>query len=433
AVLVVAGATDAALRRRALAVAGAVALALTPVIVMLLRARLDPALDQGHPATWGALLDVIARRQYAVAGLWPRQAPLWLQLGNLLEYADWQVALALGPEPPPSPARTGATLLFAALGVHGALTHRRLHRRSWRPLALLALTASVGVVLHLNLRAGPSFGFGILPADAPREARERDYFFVLAFWSWGLWAGMGAVAGARRLERWGAPAGLAVAMLPAVLNWDAVDRSSGPDAQLARDVARALLLPLPPRAVLLTGGDNDSYPLWYLQQVEGVRRDVTVVVVPLLPTSWYRAELARRQGLGAVDDGATPGGVDRAVRRIAADAARDGRALAASPLLEAGWRSVAGRRWVLAGATWRSVDDSVPASRFVEHDGVTIDPAAAAATIPLVARQVGNGVELPPSHDPASRRMRRVLSCAALSNGATEGGSGLLASRCNHR
>jgi hypothetical protein len=58
-----------------------------------------------------------------------------------------------------------------------------------------------------------------------------------------------------------------------------------------------MLARVPPSGVFLALGDNDTYPLWYLQQAEGTRKDVTVVTLPLLPAKWYRAELARRYKL----------------------------------------------------------------------------------------------------------------------------------------
>jgi hypothetical protein len=85
--------------------------------------------------------------------------------------------------------------------------------------------------------------------------------------------------------------------VPVVFNWNAVSRRIEPAASDARRGALRILETAPPRAVLLAHADNETYPVWYLQEVEGLRRDVTIVVVPLLPATWYRAELARRQGL----------------------------------------------------------------------------------------------------------------------------------------
>ena len=87
----------------------------------------------------------------------------------------------------------GFTVLYALVGLCGFAMHRSIDRRSWRALALLFFVSSLGVVIYLNLKAGPSFGAGLLPADAPHEARERDYFFFWLFACWGLWAGFGAI------------------------------------------------------------------------------------------------------------------------------------------------------------------------------------------------------------------------------------------------
>jgi hypothetical protein len=277
-----------------LAVVGASA-----VLFMLVRATHDPWLNQGNPSTFAAFTDVLMRRQYSVAPLWPRQAPFFIQLGNLVEYWDWQTALSLAPDPPPSLTRTGTTLLFTALGVVGCLKHRKTDRRSWGAMGILFATSTVGVIIYLNLKAGPSYGAGFLPTNAAHEARERDYFFVPAFLCWGIWAGYGAVrlmrgaAGTSRL----APVGVLAAVFPVVLNWNVVNRRREPLASEARLAGTRILASAPKDAVILARGDNETYPVWYLQRVEHRRRDVTVVVIPLLPAQWYRAELERRHTL----------------------------------------------------------------------------------------------------------------------------------------
>jgi hypothetical protein len=267
---------------------------MTGVLFLLIRARHDPALNQGNPSTLGSLVDVILRRQYDVAPLWPRQAPFYLQLGNVFEYADWQFAKALSPDAPPSLWRTTTTILYALLGLFGFAAHRSADRRSWRAMALLFLVSSLGVVIYLNLKAGPSFGAGILPPNAPHEARERDYFFFWAFLCWGLWAGFGAIRLSRLLKPPLSVVAMVLPFAPALLNWTAVDRRTDPVEARARLDEADMLAKVPPSGVFLALGDNDTYPLWYLQQVEGTRKDVTIVTVPLLGAKWYRAELARR-------------------------------------------------------------------------------------------------------------------------------------------
>lgn len=267
------------------------------VLFMIIRAQHDPAVNQGNPATWQALLDVVTRAQYQPASLLPRQAPFYLQIGNLFEYADWQIALDFAPGAPPSWRRTPFTIVFALLAIVGCVWHRRADRVSWRVMMLLFACATLGVIVYLNMKAGPSYGHGFLPPGAKHEARERDYFFALAFVCWGWWAGAGAVrAFSVRNARLGL-AGVAIAILPAALNWRAVDRSEPSRATAARDGAMRVIGAAPPRAVVFVYGDNDTYPAWYLQQVEGRRRDVTVVTVPLLGAAWYRGELARRHEL----------------------------------------------------------------------------------------------------------------------------------------
>ena len=331
----------------------ALALGATPLVIMLLRAGHDPGVNQGNPATWQALGDVIGRRQYEVAALFPRQAPPWIQVANFLQYADWQVALGVAPDPPASALRLTVSLLFVALGVVGARAAHRRDRSGWRAMLLLLGSASVGVAAYLNLKAGPSIGWGILPNSALHEARERDYFFVLAFWAWGLWAGSGAVllatsrAAAGRV-RLAAAAGLMVAAAPALLNWPVMNRRREPDASVPALVAAELLASTPPNGVLLVWGDNDTYPLWEAQQARGVRRDVAVITSPLLGAAWYRDELRRRW---LIDAG--PLARERTmVARTIASARGRGRPIAIATTVPAAVREALGGEWVRCGGAW---------------------------------------------------------------------------------
>ena len=346
-----------------------VALGVSPLIVMLARARFDPAINQGNPATLTALADVIARRQYEIASILPRQAPPWMQLANFFQYADWQFALGVAPESTVSVPRLFISLAFVAMGVVGLRAHRARDRRSWRVLVVLFASASLGVIGYLNLKAGPSIGWGVLPDAMPHEARERDYFFALAFWCWGLWCGIGAVTIARRISRAraAAVAGVALAALPALLNWRAMDRRREPDASTAALLAETLLSSAPPAAVLVVWGDNDTYPLWYAQQALGTRRDVLVVTSPLLGAPWIRAELLRRD---SIDPG--PLRTERAmVAATVASARAARRPVAFAVTVPAEVRAAAGGEWRLCGAAWIATDvacsfsDSVRVARFL--------------------------------------------------------------------
>jgi hypothetical protein len=382
--------------KRAAAIGAAGLVACSAVLFLLLRARHDPLVNQGDPNSWSRVTYVVARQQYDVAGLWPRQAPAWLQLANWFEYADWQTALSLGPTVIPTISRVVATLCFATLGVVGASWHRRADPRTWRAVMLLFLCGSLGVIVYLNFKAGRSFGWRFVPEDARHEARDRDYFFALGFWAWGIWAGMGAIALARRLAL-PVGVGLLIAAMPIVLNWSAVSRRGEPEASLPREVAAMLLDPLPQRAVLFVAGDNDSYPLWYAQQVEGRRRDVTVVTMPLLAAPWYVEELGRRHGLAVK----AAGDVDDIAGAVANSARVVGRPVAVALTVLPVDRGHLSTSWRIAGLV--AMDDAAAS-------GISVDTAATrAATATIDAWRRGRGTR--GSVDPTSEYFMHVLEC----------------------
>jgi hypothetical protein len=415
-------------RRIAPQLALASLIALSVLAYLLVRARHDPPINQGNPATLASLWEVVARKQYAVAPLWPRQTPLWLQVGNLLEYADWQMAFGLAPWPRPSPWRTPLTAGALALAFFGARVHRRRDPRSWRALLLLLLCGTLGVLLYLNLKAGPSIGYGILPEDALHEARERDYFFALGFWVWGVWAGLGAI---ELVGRWRASArawGLALAAAPLLLNWKAMNRRREPDASAPAAVAAALLGDAPPGAVLLVGGDNDTYPLWYLQQARGVRRDVTVVTLPLLGADWYRAELRRRYDLLEPSVAARWLGIAATVRDLGAHAANKGRVVVASPSVTAEERNALSP-WELAGSVYQWTGSATPEMP---------DSAARRAARERAAMRAARWLEPRPVTrytDYTTARMRSLIACPLWAVTADTGkvAADSLDSLCNFR
>jgi hypothetical protein len=393
-----------------------VLLGLSALAMLPLRAAHDPAVNAGNPIDWKSLWEVVGRQQYGGHALWPRQAPLWIQLGNLVEYADWQVALGLSPGVAPSWTRTPFTLLFVGLGVYGALVHRRRDVRGWRAFALLFLSAGVGLVLYLNFKAGASFGYGVLPDNAPHEVRERDYFFELAFWTWGAWAGVGAVALASRLHRATAVGGLLVAMLPIALNWRVANRRREPEAGVARQFAEALLWSAPRGAVLVTGGDNDSFPLWYAQVVNRTRADVTVVTMPLLGARWYRAQLARRDsllGVADVDDSVASEGA--LLERVAERARERERPIAVAITVDSSRRELLGGQWSLHGLAYVR-----PTTASRVHVGDTdVDTAAARAFVRRFgATRAARDSE---SIDPAPAAFLTLLSCPATALAAAGG------------
>ena len=279
----------------------------TPYLFLLLRARQGPWLNEADPATWDALLGVIRRAQYPIRT--PLDDPTVLhgadnpgrtltlfgyQLANYVQYFDWQWAKSIGVTITPSAGRLLVTLGAFSLGLRGAMAQRRGDRSGFWLLLTLWAATGLGLVVYMNFKPGATLGYDRWPAGADHEVRERDYFFVASFVAWGVWVAIGIgdlvrtlmprLRGATR----GAVLGLfALGAIPLLLNARAATRHSGPEATLARDFARALLQSVPPGGILFTWGDNDTFPLWYAQAVEGVRRDVTVVCLALAETPWY--------------------------------------------------------------------------------------------------------------------------------------------------
>ena len=406
-------------RGATLASLGCALLAISVLAVMLVRARFDPWLNEGAPSTLRALWDSIGRRQYDVLRLWPRQAPLWAQVANWFEYADWQVALGVSNGVGPSWWRTPITIAFAALGVMGSVVHRTTHRRSWRALALMFLCATIGLIGYLNFKAGASFGWGVLSDAVPHEVRDRDYFFTLGFVVWGAWAGIGAVWMAQRAgARW-VPLGVLAAALPLVLNAPAADRRREPERSAATLVAHALLASAPPDAVLVTGGDNDSFPAWYAQAVEGLRPDVTVVVAPLLGTRWYRAQLSRRASLVTQGDIAPARPAAVMLAALAHEARHLGRPVAASMMTEAATRAAIGGLAVARGVLFVERDSTSTIARLggVLPDVDTAAAVALARAVPIPARTTSEDQGV----DPASASMLAYLRCPAQQLAAARG------------
>ncbi|HEX3236080.1 MAG TPA: DUF2723 domain-containing protein [Gemmatimonadales bacterium] len=285
----------------------------TPYLYLYLRSAQHPIINEAAPATFDALVAVVRRAQYpprtplddptVVSGVRnPGRTLLLLaiQLGDYLVYFDWQWARSLRGMLGPLPLRTLITLVMASLGIRGALVLRRSDRAVWWLLLVLFLVTGLGLVLYMNFRPGFGRWYDIYPRPQDHEVRERDYFFVVSFIVWGLWAGVGAASLAR--AAWAksgqvrrlAPLLLLLPVLPLVLNWKAASRRQGADARLAADFAYDLLNSAPPYGILFTYGDNDTFPLWWAQEVAGIRQDVSVVCLALANTDWYMRQLRDR-------------------------------------------------------------------------------------------------------------------------------------------
>lgn len=308
-------------------------LGFTPHFFLPLRSAQRPILNEGEPScatlgqaassiySWGhagcpALSAALQREQYGKPPItldptvYPRtivsRGPYLFvhQLANYTQYFSWQWARGVGgAEPVAGGLRALVTVLFVLFGVMGARTHWQRDRASATYFVVLFITLSVGLVLYLNFKFGYALVRQAFPDPELHEVRERDYFFLISFSVWALWAGLGltqlwqrvrlALRGRLRRAQLAAAPVLAIAILPLGLNWQWASRAQD---YAARDWAYNVLMSVGPYGVLFTNGDNDTFPLWYLHEVEGIRRDVTVMVTSYLNTPWYARQIRDLRG-----------------------------------------------------------------------------------------------------------------------------------------
>ena len=287
---------------------GIAAIGISTYAFLYVRSGLQPLLDEANPENWRNLLAVIRREQFGSRGLLdnPTMPPgldnpgrtltlFGQQFFNYFQYCSWQWARAL-----PVPAMAGVALLFVSLGFAGFDFARRRDVGIAYLLAALWAITGAGLVIYMNFKPGFSLFWNQYTTMAQHEVRERDYFFVVSFQIWGVFAGIGLVRLLHRLARAGPPPRWAIALvgavtlLPVATNFSAASRRHGPDATAARDFAYNLLQSVEPYGVLFGFGDNDTFPVWYLQEVEGIRQDVTQINLSLANLDWYVAQLASR-------------------------------------------------------------------------------------------------------------------------------------------
>jgi hypothetical protein len=171
-------------------------------------------------------------------------------------------------------------MLPLILGIIGLIYQYKRDNKDFFVSFLLFFFTGFAIVLYLN--------------QAGNQPRERDYAYVGSFYAFAIWIGLGVL----QVRDWfnkkmslgistklaTAICLLAVPVLMAAQEWDDHDRSK---KVIARDLARNYLESCAPNAILFTFGDNDTYPLWYAQEVEGIRRDIRVINYSLLGIDWY--------------------------------------------------------------------------------------------------------------------------------------------------
>ncbi len=170
------------------------------------------------------------------------------------------------------------------LGILGLVYQYTKDKKDTLVTGLLFFFTGFAIIIYLN--------------QAGNQPRERDYAYVGSFYAFAIWIGLGVLYVKELFEKFiksnlsgYAAAGLCLLAVPVLMasqEWNDHDRSH---KVLARDLGSDYLQSCAPNAILITFGDNDTYPLWYAQEVQGIRRDVRVINSSLLGTDWYINQL----------------------------------------------------------------------------------------------------------------------------------------------
>lgn len=227
----------------------------------------------------GRFNDQQAQGSYKLDGQWYSGTPIdRMHLGNISKMPDYYKD---------QKGRNAYYFLPLILGIIGMLLHfKRQKKDAWLVMALFLFTGIL-IVVYMN--------------QPPAEPRERDYALVGSFQTFCIWVGLGAlmvyewlrkVAGKSAAVASMALCTLAVPVNMAYQNWDDHDRSG---RTIGIDAAKNFLESLDKNAVLLCNGDNDTYPLWYAQNVAGIRQDVRIINMSLLGSDWYSSVLLEKK------------------------------------------------------------------------------------------------------------------------------------------
>ncbi len=288
----------------------------TSYAMIFVRANAGPPINENNPSTPEAFFSYLNREQYGDLPLWPRRwssepvhqyfyklyssdADYFLryQLGHMyMRYFGWQFIgrAHAGTGAPVDWSRLWGLPFF--LGVGGAFFQMRRQWKTGSVILALFLLTGAALVVYLN--------------QTEPQPRERDYSYVGSFFAFALWIGIGAERLVMEVRRLFSSAAMqktaAVLMLGTLVllvdgrmllaNYFTHDRSGN---YVPWDWAWNMLQSCDRDAIIFTNGDNDTFPLWYLQEVEGIRTDVRVVNLSLANTGWYLEQLKNTSPRGA--------------------------------------------------------------------------------------------------------------------------------------
>jgi len=186
-----------------------------------------------------------------------------------------------------NPARNRYYMLPLLLGLLGLLFHYKKQKFDFVVVTMLFILTGFAIVVYLN--------------QYPIQPRERDYAYAGSFYAFTIWIGLGVFAIVNFLSKKlpGVLSAVGVTVITLILvpgimaseNWDDHDRSG---RYTARDLAHNYLNSCKENAILFTNGDNDTFPLWYAQEVEGIRTDIKVCNLSYLQAAWYIDQMSRK-------------------------------------------------------------------------------------------------------------------------------------------
>lgn len=213
--------------------------------------------------------------------------------GNWLSGITFLDELRLGPqdmlpeEANKNKGRNKYYLLPLLLGISGLLFHLKQRKQDFWVVTLLFVFTGIAIVIYLN--------------QTPLQPRERDYAYAGSFYAFSIWIGLGVMSLIHLTEKKKKTVLtsvlttlLCLILVPGILAKENHDDHNRSGRFTARDFAYNYLNSCAPNAILFTYGDNDTFPLWYAQEVEGIRRDIRVVNLSYLSADWYIDQMKRR-------------------------------------------------------------------------------------------------------------------------------------------